>query len=566
MAHIIQLPSDVAQKIAAGEVVERPASVVKELLENALDAGASNIKVELSDGGKRLIRVTDDGFGMSREDARICFQRHSTSKLRSADDLDCIATLGFRGEALPSISSVSRVTLKTTAGPDDEGTQVKREADRELEVTTIAFPVGTQIEVEDLFFNLPARRKFLRSERAELSRISKIVTQAALANPEVGFSLQSGPRSVFRYPAVTGLKERLYQVYGRSLLDRLIAVECGEGEWRLSGFVSRPPQGRANRGRQLVFVNLRPVREQVVLAALNQAFQGFLEKGQYPEAFLFLECPYAEVDVNVHPAKNEIRYHDSQPVFKLVRMGLEQALLKEMGVKTVSPEHQATGISDQVREPTPPFLFKQRPQAPGESIPLFAEAASEEAAPPRVLGQYLDLYIVAVDESGILVIDQHNAHERVLYEEYLEIDRSRKWPLRLPLLPMVMDLSPTQELQWENQRELLENSGFCLESMGGRSYALKEFPDIFKEADAQEVLLSLLEEVEQEKVTERKHKLLATMACKTAIKAGEPLSAEKMNVLVENLFRTSNPALCPHGRPVILRVDRRTIEKEIGRR
>jgi len=566
MAHIIQLPSDVAQKIAAGEVVERPASVVKELLENALDAGASNIKVELSDGGKRLIRVTDDGCGMSREDARICFLRHSTSKLRSADDLDRIATLGFRGEALPSISSVSRVILKTTAGPDDEGTQVKREANRELEVTTIAFPVGTQIEVEDLFFNLPARRKFLRSERAELSRISKIVTPAALANPEVGFSLQSGPRSVFRYPAVTGLKERLYQVYGRSLLERLIAVECGEGEWRLSGFVSRPPQGRANRGRQLVFVNRRPVREQVVLAALNQAFQGFLERNQYPEAFLFLECPYADVDVNVHPAKNEIRYHDSQPVFKLVRMGLEQALLKELGVKTVSPEHQATRMPDQVREPLPPSLFKQRPQSFGESSSLFVETASGEKPPPRVLGQYLDLYIVAVDESGILVIDQHNAHERVLFEEYQKIDRSREWPRRLPLLPQVMDLSPTQELQWENHRELLENSGFCLESMGGRSYALKEFPDIFKEADAQEVLLSLLEEVEQEKVTERKHKLLATMACKTAIKAGEPLSAEKMNVLVENLFRTSNPALCPHGRPVILRVDRHTIEKEIGRR
>jgi len=566
MARIVQLPSDVAQKIAAGEVVERPASVVKELIENSLDAGASNITVELAEGGKRLIRITDDGCGMSREDARICFQRHSTSKLRSADDLDRISTLGFRGEALPSISSVSRVILKTTAGPGEEGTRVKREADRELEVTTIAFPVGTQIEVEDLFFNLPARRKFLRSERAELSRITRIVTQVALAYPEVGFSLRSGSRSLFRYPAVAGLKERLYQVYGRSLLDRLIAVDCSEGEWRFSGYVSRPPQGRANKSRQLVFVNRRPVREQVVLAALNQAFQGFLERNQYPEAFLFLECPYAEVDVNVHPAKNEIRYHDSQPVFRLVRMGLEQALLKELGVKTVSPGHRTAGMPDQVREPAPPSLFKQRPPLPGQSKPLFAESVSGETAPPRVLGQYLDLYIVAVDESGILVIDQHNAHERVLFEKYQEIDRLRDWPRRLPLLPQVMDLSPTQELQWENHRELLENSGFRLEPMGGRSYALREFPDIFKEAAALEVLLSLLEEVDREKVTERKHKLLATMACKTAIKAGDPLSAEKMNVLVENLFRTSNPSLCPHGRPVILRVDRHTIDKEIGRR
>lgn len=565
MSKIIVLPSEISLKIAAGEVIERPFSVVKELIENSLDAEATDIKVELLDGGKRRIHVMDNGYGMSREDALVCFKRHSTSKILKEVDLDRITTLGFRGEALPSISAVSKVTLKTAVQKETKGTQIRREAEEQLDVSDTAFPLGTSIEVNDLFFNLPARKKFLRSDRSELGHITRFLINIALSFFDVRFSLFHENRRIFNYPAVKSLKERIFQIYGRSVLDRLLEVDCRDGERRLNGYVSCPPTGRRDRKHQFFFINRRPVKDKVLAAALNQAFKAFMEKDHSAEAFLFFEVPFTDVDVNVHPAKTEVRFVDSSPVFRLVNMGVEQTVLKEMGVKQIYPSQLEERKNFNVKEPALPPIF----QYPGEKIAyspnLFGSQGKKDNGYPRVLGQFLDMYIIAWDEKGILIIDQHNAHERVLYEKYKKIDEQKEWPRKLVLFPVLLELSPSQILYFESCQDTFEEMGFRVESMGGQSYALKEYPDIYKEEEARDKFLSLVEEIKDKKLKNKKEKLLATMACQTAVKARESLSSEKMEYLVEELFKTNNPLVCPHGRPITLRIERGEIERGLGR-
>lgn len=573
MQKIHVLPPELAGKIAAGEVIERPVSVVKELVENSLDAGATEVRVELLDGGKRLIAVRDNGQGMSAEDAALAFRRHSTSKISREEDLESIATLGFRGEALASISSVSRILLKTSNGEGDRGTGIEREGEKLLGVMDVALPKGTAIEVRDLFFNLPARRKFLRSDRSELGATVKYLTNAALACPSVRFVLTHGGRTVLDCPAVAGLRERIFQLYGRDVLDGLMEVDYTEGGCRVRGFVSRPLKGRADRNRQFFFVNARPVKDRTLQAALNQAFGGMLEKDRSAEAFLFIDVPYGEVDVNVHPAKAEVRFRDSQTIFRLVLRGVEKAALRASGIKEVggpAAEERADGSETRTRveEPGLPMPFgrewsvgKRRPDIGGDAVP----AAETPRTGPMVLGQYLDMYIVAVSEEGLLVVDQHNAHERILYEKFLEIDRAKSWPRKMALIPEILELAPSETLAFEENRALLEDAGFLVEPMGGRSYALKEYPEVFRDGEVREAFLGLLEEVGRTKAAGRREKLLATMACKSAIKAGEPLPMAKMEYLVEELFKTANPALCPHGRPVVIKLDRAAIDKGLGR-
>ncbi len=570
MGIIIKLDQDVARKIAAGEVVERPVSVVKELVENSLDAGATDIHVELLDGGKGLIRVTDNGGGMPPDDALLCFESHATSKISGVDDLERIRTLGFRGEALSSIAAVARVTLKTSDGKAEKGTRIRIEGKEQGESEDIAFPRGTSIEVKDLFFNLPARKKFLRSDRAELNRITRLLTDMALALPGVRFALRHGERRIFDSPAVAGVKERLYQVFGRDFIEGLLSFDYTEGGRRFHGFASRPPSARLDRKRQFIFINGRLVKDPTVQAALNQAYRNFLEKGQSSEAVVFLEIPAPEVDVNVHPAKSEVRFQDSRQIFSFVYRSLEQALLRELGIKEVYPDRSEGQAAAHVQEMSQPDLLgqptrKQKP-APPPSSPDLRRDAEAENAPPRVLGQYQDFYIVAEDAEGILIIDQHNAHERVLFDRYLEIDRRREWPRKMALHPKIVELSPAQALSLEENRELLEESGFRVDDMGGRSFALKEFPDIFEEKEAADALLALLEDVELESAEKKRERMLATMACRSAVKAGEPLAFEKMAYLVEELFKTSNTALCPHGRPITLRLRRDEIDRALRRK
>jgi len=565
MPTIKVLPQEIAQKIAAGEVIERPFSVVKELVENSLDACATEIKVDLLQGGKSLIRVSDDGIGMTPEDAQISFERHSTSKISSENDLMRISTLGFRGEALPSISAVSRIILKTCSKESELGTKIEREGERLVRATDVAFPKGTSIEVRDLFFNLPARKKFLRSERSELSQITKYLMHVALAHFRIGFFLTHGSRQIFGYPAVFSLEERLYQIYGKSILESLIEVKHAEDSRSLYGFSSRPPSGRRDRSRQLFYVNRRLVKDKICQTALNQAYRGFLEKEQFAEAFLFLDIPSDEVDVNVHPAKTEVRFLDSQVIFHLVRRGIDSAILREMGVKQVDPTPLRHGLSFEEKAPYQIPFVKERRSAGGEALGLFSSAANESDAYPRVLGQYLDLYIVVADEDGLFIIDQHNAHERVLFDKYEEMDQGKEWPRKLALFPRLFDLSPSQILSLEDNRIVLEEMGFGVEPMGGQTYALKEYPDLFAEDQAKDIFLSLLDELREENVQDKKSKIMATVACKTAIKAGQSLSTEKMNYLVEELRKTSNPSLCPHGRPITLKINRSTIEKGLKR-
>lgn len=565
MNKIILLPSEISQKIAAGEVVERPLSVVKELVENSLDAQASSIRVELLEGGKRRIRVTDNGCGMSREDALVCFKRHSTSKILKEDDLAHIATLGFRGEALPSISAVSRVTLKSSEGKKEQGTLIKREGEKIVEISDWAVPRGTSVEADDLFFNLPARRKFLRSERAELSQIAKYLTNIVFAYPEVRFSLSHGKRAVFNYAPVRSLKERIYQVHGKSSLEKLMEIDYEEEEKKLFGYASRPPLGRRDRRQQLFFINRRLARDKILQAALNQAYQGFLEKEHFAEAILFLDLPFSEVDVNVHPAKTEVRFKDSSAVFRLVHISIEKAVLKEMGVKEVYPDKRDEHMPHRIEDRTWPSVFREPKKEIMESKDLFPPLEREQKTYPYVLGQYSETYIVTSNEEGILIVDQHNAHERVLFERYREIDRKKNWPRKLVLIPILLELTPSQVLSFEDNQSVLEEAGFRIEAMGGQSFSLKEYPDIFKEDEAKDIFFSLLEEIKEEKIEDKKKKILATLACKTAIKAGEPLSYEKMNYLVEELFKTSKSSLCPHGRPIIVKIKKHEIEKGLKR-
>ncbi len=569
MSAIVLLPPEVSGKIAAGEVIERPYSVVKELVENALDAGAMDIRVELEAGGKKLIRVSDNGCGMSREDALLCFERHSTSKLRSEEDLGRISTLGFRGEALPSIAAVCRLTLRTSDGKRPEGTLISREAGGSPEVRETAFPRGTSVEVRDLFFNLPARLKFLRSEQAELGLIVRWTSGIAPAFPQVAFSLSHGPRRILNWTRADGLRERLYQIYGRELVDRLMEVDGSEGQSRIQGLASRPPQGRRDKSEQHFFVNRRPVKDRVLQAALNQAYRGLLEKDLFPEAFLFLSHPFPEVDVNVHPAKSEVRFNDSQFVFRLMLHSVEQASLRGGEVKQVGLE-PGGGARFRVAE-SGSAAFSVRPadgvgQASPEPAGLFtAEAVSGGRPGPQVLGQYLDMYIIAADQEGLMVIDQHNAHERILYEKYKEVSASRTMPLQQPLTPILFDLSPEWVLKLETADDLLRQAGFQVEPIGGRTYSLKQFPDVMETREALEVLMALLEEAGNEKPENRQDKLLATLACRTAIKAGRRLPLRQMEILVEELLGLPQHALCPHGRPIVVRLDRAQIEKGLKR-
>ncbi|MGD9347392.1 MAG: DNA mismatch repair endonuclease MutL [Candidatus Aminicenantes bacterium] len=559
------LPETVSQKIAAGEVIERPFSAVKELVENSLDALSTDIKVELEGGGKNLIRVADNGRGMKREDAEIAFERHSTSKISDELDLERIETLGFRGEALPSISAVSKVVLKTAYQGEERGTLIEREGEELLRLSDVGFPQGTSVEVRELFFNLPARRKFLRSDRSELNQIVRYLTQMCLAHHDVGFSLHHEGRSVFNYPPVDTLKERIFQVYGKAVVENLIEISHAEGQKRLSGYASRPPSGRKDRKRQLFFVNGRPVKDKILQAALNQTYSGFLEKDSYPESYLFLTIVPSEVDVNMHPAKAEVRFVDPNSIFRLVARGLEGSLLASLGVKDVYLTDEKKQPETRIEERHHPSVWGFDRQKQRSSFELFPQMDEEGTQSPRVLGQYRNLYIIVTDEEGIRIIDQHNAHERILFEKYAELDRTKNWPRKLALLPLLFDLSPSQEISFEENRELLEDAGFHVDAMGGRSFALKEYPDIFEEEEAKDVFLSLIEEMSAKKIEDKKKAILATLACRTAIKAGEFLSFDKMSYLVEELEKTENPSLCPHGRPIQVKIDRSTIEKGLKR-
>jgi DNA mismatch repair protein MutL len=602
MGKIRRLPVDLANQIAAGEVVERPASVVKELVENAIDAGARRIAIAIELGGKRVIRVDDDGEGMEPEDARLAIERHATSKIRRADDLAAIATLGFRGEALPAIASVSHFVLRTRTRDMDAGTEIRVNGGALASVTEAGLPEGTSIEVADLFYNLPARRKFLKSDGAESAQVSRTVTQLALCYPEVGFTLTSAARKVLQTPPVSSLRERLYQLYG----DRTDLIEVRrEGDVKLLGYVAALAEQGPTRGPQNVFVNRRIIKDRTIAHAVIDAYSAASIKERSPEIHLFIEMPLDAVDVNVHPTKAEVRFRDQSHVHEIVRRtlgdalgrgrvpelqlqplrgGIEQAMTLPLPTSytAVFPSRWSigapprggtpagdTGFMPAADSPAPSSVIGIAPTRVGPFAPTGDSSVAPTILPMIALGQFRDTFIIAVDEEGIAIIDQHVAHERVLFERITERLMTGRLESQRLLEPVVVELPPNARQALDAHAAELERLGFEVDAFGGEAMRISAFPALLRREESAAVLRALAEDLERlgrtASLDEAIKRVAATMACHAAVKANDPLTAEKMAHILEELRRTAYSTICPHGRPVMLRLTRREVEKNFQR-
>jgi DNA mismatch repair protein MutL len=673
MGRIHVLSETVANQIAAGEVVERPASVVKEMLENSLDAGATRIKISVEAGGKKLIQITDNGCGMVRDDAMLAFERHATSKIKNAEDLLSVATLGFRGEALPSIASVSRLRLETRAAEEAAGTVVEINGGKIARVEEAGLPFGTSISVRDLFFNVPARKKFLKSESTELSHIASLATHYALAHPDKHFELHSAANAMLIAPPASGHSERVYQVFGRETLDQLIPIAARQslehvglpqpppwrrkekfedeeengrstpGEMRIHGFISKPEIQKLNRNSIFIFVNGRLIRDRLVQHALTEAYRNIIPPTVYPVVLLFLELPAAEVDVNVHPSKTEVRFRQQTALHDFVRDSVRAALMKarpvpqfvtEMGAHATASQAFTPGSVEALRasgfglqhgglpEAAPPeaagfsleaalpppasarFQFEDGiaveanaaiPVARGlENLPLVPRFGSQsppetipdngcspaldvpEAEPTlsslgtlRPLGQIRNSFILAVNEDGLWIIDQHVAHERVLFERVLKQRAAQKVESQRLLMPILLELSPAQQAVFTEISDELQHNGFEAEPFGARSVAVKVAPAGIEASAVEKMLHELLDQFAREdqslNLEKIRGRIAASIACHAAIKVNMPLEQNKMEWLLAELAKTEHPMSCPHGRPVVLRYSVKDIQKAFKR-
>jgi DNA mismatch repair protein MutL len=665
MARIHVLSETVANQIAAGEVVERPASVVKEMLENSLDAGATRIKISIEAGGKKLIQITDNGCGMVRDDAMLAFERHATSKIKNAEDLLSISTLGFRGEALPSIASVSRLRLETRAPEDSAGTIVEINGGKIARVEEAGLPLGTSITVRDLFFNIPARKKFLKSESTELSHIASLVTHYALAHPDKHFELHSATNAMLVAPPVGGHSERVYQIFGKETLDQLIPLAARQaleriglpqpppwrrkeededdsgpkqpGEMRIHGFVSKPEIQKLNRNSIFVFVNGRLIRDRLVQHALTEAYRNIIPPTVYPVVLLFLELPAAEVDVNVHPSKTEVRFRQQTAMHDFVRDTVRAALMKARPVPQFVSEIRAHATAGQALTPgvaweaqgdkaipenggapgnfvlhpqvQPPVSARLQfeggiaveanaaiPVARGlENLPLApdlsAAARATEAVPDhgcapalevgdeeptlsslttlKPVGQIRNSFILAVNEDGLWIVDQHVAHERVLFERVLRQRAAQKVESQRLLMPIVLELSPAQQAVFTEISGELQHNGFEAEPFGARSVAVKIAPAGVEASAVDHLLHELLEQFSREdqalNLEKISMRIAASIACHAAIKVNMPLEQNKMEWLLAELAKTDHPMSCPHGRPIVLRYSVKDIQKAFKR-
>jgi DNA mismatch repair protein MutL len=655
MSRIRILPEAVANKIAAGEVVERPASVVKELVENALDAGATTIRIETEAGGKRMIRVIDDGHGMTHDDALLAFERHATSKLRTADDLLSIATLGFRGEALPAIASVSRLLLESHDAAEAEGTRVEFSNGKLVSVKPAGLPAGTAVSVADLFYSVPARRKFLKSDSTELGHIASLVTHYALANPAKQFVLRTTTQTIIDCPPAENLADRVYQLFGRQALDELVEIpalsapfgaRAGEpsgdpqeesGALAIAGFTSRPEIQRSNHSGIYIFVNKRLVRDKLILHAIHEAYRNLHPQAVSPAVLLFLAMPYGEVDVNVHPKKIEVRFRRSQFVHDAVRDAIRHALVAARPIAsfavatgaavlpanpawTGTPAPLESGIPGAVirapggvspgsafgygsgegadrsfarfSEPTGErFVFgpgpasdaavlstaADQPALPSWVAPLDRENGDAPASLPhpleirdlKPLGQVSSSFIVAVNEQGLWIVDQHVAHERVLFEEHLRARQAGQVESQRMLMPMIVELAPRQIASLAKISEELAANGFEVDPMGPKSFAIRAIPAGIVTSDAEKLLGEILDGIEPESAAVSmgtlQAKIAASTACHAAIKVNTPLDQTKMDWLLAALAKTDCPMSCPHGRPVVLRYSVKEIERAFQR-
>jgi DNA mismatch repair protein MutL len=598
MGRVQVLPEILAHQIAAGEIVERPASVIKELLENALDAEASDIVVEAENGGRAMMLVRDNGFGMTPEDARLAFQHHATSKIRSMEDLTRIATLGFRGEALPSIASISRLRLRTVEKGRQPplGTEVLFEGGKLQAVREISWPRGTEVAVENLFYNVPARRKFLKTVSTELSHLTRQVMQYALAYPSVSFRFLHEGRSLLEAAAATDIKERVYQVLGETFLDNLARFDFEKEGVRVHGFASLPHEQRSSGNWQFLYVNGRMVRDRVLTHAVRQAYQDAIPLSVYPVVLLFVEVDPALVDVNVHPSKTEIRFRDSNLVHSAVFHGIEEGLLRSnRGLASVALDlpgertTQATGdYRDRIARSFEDFYRRSRewPEPPLNSETVYtardgpgtllrdppagstdphADCIPETAhlsLVPQVLGQFVESFVVAVDREGVMLIDQHVAHERILYDRALQaLESDSGCPTQRLLLPLTIELNLQQQATLEEILNDLNANGFEVEWFGARTIVIKGVPAIAGDCDSRRLIEEILDgldagraEVSGGKLRRLREKIAISVSCRAAIKVNTPLSLEKIQWLLDELMRCDNPYTCPHGRPIVLRL------------
>jgi DNA mismatch repair protein MutL len=593
MARIHRLTSELANQIAAGEVVERPASVVKELVENALDAGARRITIGIEFGGKKVIRVEDDGEGMDPEDARLAIERHATSKIARAEDLANILTLGFRGEALPSVASVSHFRLRTRARGAPSGTDVRVNGGMTASVREIGAPEGTLVEVADLFYNVPARRKFLKSDGAETAQVSRLVTQFALAYPEVGFVLTSGNRTLLECPPVRGLAERFHQLYGERA--DLVEVRKEAGGLRITGYAAALGDQGPVRGAQNLFVNRRIVKDRTIAHAIGEAYSTATIRERSPEVHLFLDVPPGRVDVNVHPTKAEVRFLEQSLVHEVVRRALGEALGQgrppELHLRP-DETRAAQALAQSLPGVVPGGGFHSRwapvtsafarpaildtssgPGSPmsidGQGVAPTARDAMPEIRPMIPLGQFRDTFIIAVDDEGVAIIDQHVAHERVLFEQVMERLTSGRTESQRLLVPLLVQISAAQREVLRAHATALERFGFEIEEFGGDSVRLTGTPAMLDHAEAESAIRALADDLEEldggSSVEEILRRIAATTACHAAVKANDRLTLQKMSYILDELRRTAYSTVCPHGRPVVLRLTRREIEKNFQR-
>jgi DNA mismatch repair protein MutL len=575
---IERLPDDLVNKIAAGEVVERPASVVKELVENSLDAEATTVTVEIEAGGKERIRVRDDGHGMGPEDARRALERHATSKLRELGDLERMATHGFRGEALPSIASVSSLVLRTCEAGASGGTEVEVRHGRLLHARDTGHPRGTTVEVRDLFGAVPARRKFLRAESTEASHVAEALTLLALGRPDVGFFLSSGGRNLIQAPPVDGLFARVHQVFGATYADDLVPVEGGQAWATVRGF-ARPASSSAARPSQRLFVNGRAVRDRAIARAVTEAYRATGVRDPRPEVLLFVDVPLHMVDVNVHPAKTEVRFAEPRTVWSAVEQAVRQAL--GAGARSAAPRVALSGDSSARLAGAASAVKDLWPRAHsgGASLAADAEWPTEpmvgepeppprllEAAPPTVLGQHRNTYIVVTDGEDLILVDQHTAHERVRFEAIVDGLERHAVESQILLVPLVVTLPPRLRPGLDAHQATLRDLGFDAEPFGGEAVRVAAVPAVLGGRDPGTALETLLAElIDRESadwaVSSARDRIAATLACHSAARAGQPLALDAMRAIVTGLWSARQPASCPHGRPTRVRVPRDDVSR-----
>ncbi len=592
------LPPELAAKIAAGEVVERPASVVKELIENSIDAGATDIKVEIREGGIRLIRVADDGCGIPANEVPLAFARHATSKIRSADDLERISTLGFRGEALASIAAVSRLTLQTRAEGEDVGSQIRLEGGEIVRQGAYGIHKGTVVTVENIFYNVPARRKFLRRPQTEGGHIHRIVTLYALAYPEIRFTLISDGHRSFQSTGDGELFGVLAQVFGLETAKKMIQVSGEEDGIRVDGYVGVPSLHRGDRTRIILFLNRRLIRDSKISYAVIQAYHTFLPVGRFPIAVLFLKMDPAKVDVNVHPTKAEARFREPGKAFRAVQRTIRDALVENSPIPEIAPDvwkSEAIPSAEQAILPPkpPPAVDVQLPMdlpAGGTETPLVPrepespprwhepetterreeEAPASEKLPPlRVVGQVATTYIVAEGPDGLYLIDQHAAHERILYEQMMRERAAGAVASQGLLQPVSVDFDPLDVAVVAENLESLKKLGFELEPFGENTFLLRSVPTVLQKQDPAQALAEVARGLAQGKnlVEKEREEALIRIVCKrAAVKGGQVLSYKEMEALVRQLENTRSPRTCPHGRPTVLVVSANSLEKLFGRR